>query len=307
MELVAPGSGLMRDSRDEKIKPVGKGDIAVVGVPWDWNVTGPPGSRLAPRSIREKLYSFSRYSPLLNSNLDSAIVDLGDVRIAPRDWSVTRLRILSVAKNAYERYKLTLFIGGDHSITEPLVEALIGEDNKVGILMLDAHYDLRSVDEGATSGDWLWKLSEKFKDRIYATIIGIADYANPIYLQKRAEKLGYTVIDRMTLWRSPEKGLEAVDKLVEASMDYYYITIDIDHLDQAYAPGTGAPTPIGMRPEESLEIINYAAQRIKPKGMDIVEVNPLLDINNLTSKLAAKLALIAIHSLLITMKFGYTI
>ncbi|MCE4599869.1 MAG: arginase family protein [Desulfurococcales archaeon] len=297
MDLVAPGSSLMRDSRDVKISPSSEGEIAVIGVPWDWNVTGPPGSRLAPRAIREKLYGFSRYSPTFKSSLESRLVDLGDIKVAARDWELTRTRITSVARRSYKTYKFSLFLGGDHSITEPLVEALIEEYGEVGILMFDAHYDLRSVDEGSTSGDWLWRLSNKFSGRVKAAIIGIADYANPYYLQERAETLGYFIVDRMSLYSDLREALNAVDKLAEMNMKAYYITIDIDHLDQAYAPGTGAPTPIGMRPEETIEILMYAAKRIKPKAVDIVEVNPLLDVNNATSKLAAKLALLLIHSL----------
>jgi agmatinase len=294
-----PGKPFMRDPGDERVLDlmVQEGDIILTGVPWDWSITGRPGSRFAPSRIRSYLYSLTTFSTD-KGKLNCRIQDAGDINIAPGDRESSFKRIKTAASQLFSSGKPVIFLGGDHSITGPILEALL-DKGSVGLIFLDAHYDMRSLKEGMSSGTWLWDLySKPAGKRLKVVLIGVQDYANPSYLEDRAKKAGVTVVSFSTLM---EKGVEsafsAVDSLMELNLDYYYLSVDIDHLDQAYAPGVNAPSPIGMNPRESLAIIKHVINKLKPLGVDFTEVSPLVDIGDMTSRLVARLALEAIHSL----------
>jgi agmatinase len=187
-----------------------------------------------------------------------------------------------------------VFLGGDHSITRWTVEPLA--ENSLGLLVLDAHYDMRSVEEGLTSGSWLWDLWVAHKGRVKAVIVGVGDFNNPEYLAMRAREAGFKVVPRLKLLESLQYALEAVDWLSEQGLENFYINIDVDHLDISHAPGVNSPTPLGMTPWESIRILEYAARKLKPRGVDVVEVTPQHDVAEVTVATAAKLLLYTIHN-----------
>ena len=288
-----PGSRLLRDPWDVRIEPSNAGEVVVVGVPWDWSTSGRPGARYAPSRLRDWIYRFTRHAPS-STDFKYSIADLGDVRVAPGDINVTSRRIVEAARIAYTRGKLVAFLGGDHSITRWTVEPLA--ENSLGLLVLDAHYDMRSVEEGLTSGSWLWDLWVAHKGRVKAVIVGVSDFNNPEYLAMRAMEAGFKVIPRLKLLESLQYALEAVDWLSEQGLENFYISIDVDHLDISHAPGVNSPTPLGMTPWESLRILEYAARKLKPRGVDVVEVTPQHDVAEVTVATTAKLLLYTIHN-----------
>jgi agmatinase len=294
--LEPPGSPLLRDPGDERIPwtPKPGASIALVGIPWDWSAAGVPGARLAPQRIRVYLKSLRTHAPGMGGSFPCAVRDLGDVRVAPGDYEVTAARIAEAAGLAYREGVVAAFLGGDHSITRWTLEPLLSKGEPVALVMLDAHYDMRSVSEGRTSGSWLWDLVKSHPGKVKAAIIGVADYSNPPYLQDRAREAGFLVVPRLELLGGVEPALDAIDRLAgEASVGY--ITIDMDHLDQAYAPGVNSPTPLGMTPVESLGILRHATRRLKPLGVDVVEVTPTVDTADATSRLAARLLAYTLH------------
>ncbi len=290
--LLPPGSMLLRDPMDRRVAPSREGDVAIIGVPWDWSVTGRPGARDAPSAIRRELYRMTSHSPGLGSDISCSLVDLGDVAVAPGDYSLTGSRIRSASREAFSRYPLAVFLGGDHSITLHTVMGLLETVDSVGVLVMDSHYDLRSVSEGLTSGSWLWDLYTAAGDRIACSaVIGVSDYSNPGYLAGRARELGITIVPRLRLVGGLESALEAVDAMAGCGADAYYVSIDMDHIDEAHAPGVNSPTPLGMEPLESLQVLAHASARLNPKGLDVVETVPMADPGGRTPRLAAKLIL----------------
>lgn len=294
----APGSPLLRDPRDERVSGLlreGGARVALVGIPWDWSTAGRPGSRYAPQALRGALYSLRTWAPSLDSSLSIGIRDYGDVRVAPGDWGLTRARIMEALDMLYSKdHDLIVILGGDHSITEATVASL-ARRGKVGLLVLDAHYDLRSVSEGLTSGSWLWNLLRSSPGRISAAVVGVSDYSNPGYLHERARELGVKVVTRMEVRENPSSWREAVDHLLSSGAEEFYISIDVDHLDQAYAPGVNSPTPLGMTPYESLDILRYSTAKLRPRAVDAVEVVPAADTAGLTVSLTARLLAYTIH------------
>lgn len=294
-ELFArPGAPLLRDPLDERVGGLPEAEeIALVGVPWDWGITGRPGAREAPARIRAALYSMRPFAPDWG-RLERKPIDLGDVRIAPGDWGVTGRRVRTALQNSYESRKLTIILGGDHSISEWTMSPLL-EGGTLGLLLLDAHYDMRSTSEGHTSGSWLWNLYTRYKERLRASIVGVAPYANPSYLHERALQAEFQVVSSIKAMRDPDSWREAVRLLEREGLDNYYISIDVDHLDQAYAPGVNAPSPLGLTPTVSLEIVEEAVTRLCPKGLDIVEVVPAHDIEGSTVRVSAVIVLRALQ------------
>ena len=284
------GSRLLRDPRDLRLSDLGECPwAAIVGVPWDWNTGGDPGARHAPRQIIERILSLPDHRPGLESIGCKPRV-LGDVAVSGGDWAATSERLRQAAAYLFREYAFTLFVGGDHSITGPILQALL-ENGSVGLLMLDAHYDLRSVEEGVTSGSWLWDTAMIARKRLDAalevSIIGVADFANPGYLEERARRLGFRVVPARDVNSSISEAFEAIDWLVSRAADYYYVTVDMDHIAEAYAPGVNSPSPAGLAPWESIEILEYAMRKLKPLGADIVEVVPVKDVQGRTVRLAS--------------------
>ncbi|MCE4600187.1 MAG: arginase family protein [Desulfurococcales archaeon] len=299
-----PGTPLLRDPQNESIASLEETQsIALLGIPWDWGITGRPGARLAPQAVRNILYSLKTHSPRYG-RLALKPRDLGDVRIPPGDWDLAGKRIVKAMEFAYRNYKHVLVLGGDHSITEWTVKALLETSGgSVGILLLDAHYDMRSVEEGYTSGMWLWNLYKAYGDRIRAAIVGVGDYANPPYLAERAEEAGFKVISAEEVLSDPSTVYEAVEYL-EGSSDAYYVSIDMDHLDQAYAPGVNAPSIVGLHPHHTLMLLEEAIPVLRPVAIDLVEVTPLTDVGGMTVRITAYLAAKILHLLENTMARG---
>jgi len=293
--VVPPGTRLLRDSRDRRVADLDTAQIGLVGVPWDWAMTGRPGARMAPGEVRRALYGLATWSPVYGA-LPARPVDLGDARVVPGDWGETRRRLYQLADALYHNIPYVLWLGGDHSISEPLIEPLL-QEGCLGLLLLDAHYDMRSVDEGLTSGAWLWNLASRHPDRIRAAIVGVGEYQNPPYLHERAVKAGFRVVPSLqVLAEGVEPALEAVDWLAGESCTSYYVSVDMDHLDQAYAPGVNAPSSLGLRPEHTITVLSHAVSTLRPRAADIVEVVPPLDRDGATVRLAALVAARIIHA-----------
>jgi len=298
--LIQPGAPLIRDPNDRrvlsKLGSLENSSIILIGIPWDWNITGRPGPRFSPQTIRKYLYSLTTFHPRLG-DFDCGIFDAGNIRIAPGDWSISSKRITEVMRKMFGyNEKTTIILGGDHSITGAILRALL-DTGKVGLLFFDAHYDMRHLEEGYSSGTWLRELYEDYgTDKLNTALIGVLEYSNPPYLSQSARKYGVKVVTLDDILRGGvEQALEAIDWLANKNLDYYYISVDIDHLDQAYAPGVNAPSPMGMSPRETLTILEYAIRHLHPKGVDFTEVSPLVDLNDITSRLTASLVTHTMH------------
>ena len=293
--LRPPGAPLLRDPGDVRVSVSDDSPLGLVGIPWDWSTAGRPGARFAPGKIRSHLYSLRPHIVGISGGRGISVRDLGDVAVVPGDYATTSRRIIEASKEVYTMLRFTVFLGGDHSITRWTVEGLLGEGRSIGLLVLDAHYDLRSTEEGLTSGSWLYDLLTAHRGRVKAVVIGVADFLNPPYLAERAAKLGVHVIPASRV-HSDGVGvaLEAVDYLRSLGLDAYYLSVDVDHIAEAYAPGVNSPSPLGLEPWVSATIIREAVAKLRPTAVDFVEVVPAHDVGDATSRLTAHLVLYAL-------------
>ena len=259
---------------DEKSKYV------ILGIPLDQSTTYKPGTRFAPERIRLAACNIEFYSLINERTLDDLCFnDLGDVVITPGDLFKTLENTTHVVKGIFNEYsdKTLFFLGGEHTITYAIVKALYNEIDE--LIVFDAHLDLRDEYLGSkyNHATVMRRIYEEFNTPI--TYIGARAFSSEEleFIKSREEIKVYTPREIDLLKR-------------EISFERVYISIDLDVVDPAYAPGVSNPEPLGITSQTLLEILHVVLKSSKRIiGFDLVEVNPLVDVNDITSILASKI------------------
>jgi agmatinase len=272
-------------------------DIAVLGVPFDEGVGFRPGARFGPRSIREYSMRFSYFDSTSEDRgywdmekrqrflSHVQMVDLGDVDIVPLDLPYVHRQIDESVKKILRGGSFPVILGGDHSITYPVVRAL-EEEGLLSLIQLDAHLDRREslVDSKYGHGSPIRRIGElEFIETIVS--LGIRGIRAPEKDFHDAEKRGDVLIPSYTIHQS---GVEDTIKRIP-NLERCYVTIDIDVLDPSLAPGTGTPEAGGLNYSEVKNILWGLTEKTNVVGFDLVEVNPYLDASGRTSLFAAQL------------------
>lgn len=277
-----------REIRTDKIQ---QADMCVLGIPFDGAASVGKGAAHAPEAIRK----CTEVLPPVNSAgqrfPEIRIFDQGDVEFS-LNWEAFFKRTEEEAAQLLRSGKFCMFIGGDHSVTIPLAKAFAScyEGKKIGVIHFDSHPDLCDEYE-----DSPWShacplkrvLDDHISPRDLAQV-GIRSYeSEEIDLYEAHPEL--LVIKAHDIFK--EGYQKAIDRLIANFQGYdaIYITLDIDVLDPAFAPGTGTPEAGGLSSRELMEIINQLFARLPIRAMDIVEVSPPLDtVNQITSWAAVK-------------------
>jgi agmatinase len=286
-------AGIATFARLPRIEDVPKADIAVVGVPFDSGVSYRPGARFGPAHVREASRLLRPYNPVQDVEPFNAqqIVDAGDIAANPFniDEAVQQIEVAASELGAEGTRLLT--IGGDHTIALPLLRALTKRTGPVAVLHFDAHLDTWDTYFGApvTHGTPFRRASEEGLIDLDASLhIGIR---GPLYSQqdlKDDARLGFAVIGAHEF---ETDGLATVIQRMLARLGDrpVYISVDIDVLDPAHAPGTGTPEAGGLTSRELLAIIR-ALSAVTIVGADIVEVAPAYDHAQVTAVAASHIA-----------------
>ncbi|MCB6994496.1 agmatinase [bacterium 210820-DFI.6.37] len=277
-----------REIRTDKIQ---QADMCVLGIPFDGAASVGKGAAHAPEAIRK----CTEVLPPVNSAgqrfPEIRVFDQGDVEFS-LNWEAFFKRTEEEAAQLLRSGKFCMFIGGDHSVTIPLAKAFAScyEGKKIGVIHFDSHPDLCDEYE-----DSPWShacplkrvLDDHISPRDLAQV-GIRSYeSEEIDLYEAHPEL--LVIKAHDIFK--EGYQKAIDRLIANFQGYdaIYITLDIDVLDPAFAPGTGTPEAGGLSSRELMEIINQLFARLPIRAMDIVEVSPPLDtVNQITSWAAVK-------------------
>jgi formiminoglutamase len=201
-------------------------------------------------------------------------VDLGDVE--DPDGPDGEARVSAAVGGARERHELLIALGGDNSITYPLVRGVFGGDLAgCGLITFDAHHDLR---DGETNGSPVRRLVEAGLPGANIVQIGIADFSNSAAYAARAIEYGITVIHRSELQR--REPAEIVAQALEiAGRDgrEVFVDVDVDVCDRAEAPACPAAAPGGVSADELRRMVFVAAQDPRVRGMDITEIDAAAD------------------------------
>ena len=252
-------------------------DVAIVGAPTDDLVSDRPGTRFAPRAIRA---AGCPPGPHLETGVDAfaelRIVDFGDAPVIPAAPERTQAAIEAVVGEVVDAGVLPIVLGGDHSVSEPNVRAVASRLGPVGLVHFDTHTDTGSevFSVERSHGTPMFRLVEQghVDPRRYVQI-GLRGYwPGPVEFDWQAEQ-GITSI---FMHHVRELGIDAVvDRAVEVVGDGpTFLTVDVDVLDPAFAPGTGTPEPGGMTSADLLHACREVARRARLVGADVVEVLP---------------------------------
>jgi formiminoglutamase len=260
-------------------------EIVVIGVPLSRSSISASGASEFPDAFRRAWKGFTTYN--LDEDIDLSemtALDVGDVPMHVTDIRRCHDNIVEASAVLHRHFSTSKVcaIGGDHSITAMMVKGLhlANPSEKIGILQFDTHFDLRDMtDNGPSNGTPMRNLIEsgvvKGSDMYN---IGLHGFFNTKELKEYADEKG---VNYITLRNARKKGFEeTVLRCLEelaAKVDTIYLTVDMDCLDIAYAPGVPASTPGGMTTAELLDGVLAAGKHPKVKAMDIVCLDPQKD------------------------------
>ena len=288
----------IRNSWEKSLKDLPSKSLAVIGIPSDNGGGIQRGANWGPLAVR---------LALMEEN-PPKYLDVGDIRVIPhllhdkylKNNIINECRIalygdkktklpvspLSIAEKSVELLNkampdIKLFaIGGDHSVSYPLVKAYLAarkkRKNKIGLLHFDAHTDLMQKRLGIDLcfGSWTFHILKELKSPAHAVQVGIRSSGMP--------KSHWEKTTGVKQWWTKEIQKQGIESVTEKIIKHYkklgveelYISFDIDALDQKFAAATGTPEPDGLKPFECVSMIRQMSQHFKITGADLVEVAP---------------------------------
>jgi formiminoglutamase len=260
-------------------------DVVILGVPLSRSSISASAASEFPEFFRRAWKGFSTYN--LDEDIDLSelvALDAGDVPMHVTDILKCHDNIREASALLHHHFPDAKIcaIGGDHSITAMMVKGMKQEkpNEKIGILQFDTHFDLRDLsDNGPSNGTPMRNLIESgVVEAANMYNLGLHGFFNSKDLKRYADERG---VNYFTLRETRKKGIEATVlhclEELSAKVDSIYLTVDMDVLDIAYAPGVPASTPGGMTSTELLEGVLAAGRHNKVKAMDIVCLDPLKD------------------------------
>jgi agmatinase len=279
--------------RLDQVELGGQADVAIVGIPFDSGVSYRPGARFGPSHIRESSRLLRPYNPALQVPVfaNQQVADAGDIAVNPFDINEAITAVERGARALLERAPFVLTLGGDHTIALPLLRAVSAVHGPVAVVHFDAHLDTWDTYFGAayTHGTPFRRAAEEnLLDQTGCLHAGIR---GPLYssadLTEDAD-LGFQVVSAPEMESLHVSGL--IDRIAARVGDRpVYVSVDIDVLDPAHAPGTGTPEAGGLTSRELLATLRSFAS-LNLVGADIVEVAPAYDHAQLTGIAAAHVA-----------------
>jgi agmatinase len=270
-------------------------DIAILGAPTDEGSPFMPGSRFGARSIREHSLRFvtdgrGYYDPqarrrfLEREMVQGRIVDVGDADVLPTNVVDSFANITALARKVVERGAMPVALGGDHAITYPVVRAFEGAE-PFHVVHFDAHIDYMPFVHGLEyTNQHAFRHIRLMPNVRSINQVGIRSIRNTQTMHDDSLRDGNRVVT-MEAFRDRPAG-SVLDGIPEGAR--CYVSIDIDVLDMSLIPGCVSAEPDGMTYAELRDAMFAVAERTEVIGLDLVEVNPLLDVRTgLTSYLAA--------------------
>lgn len=258
--------------------------FVIFGAPFDGTSTFRKGSRLAPDAIREASYNFETYNPYFDTDLaEVPFHDAGNIAISKHDDVQHALSaVSSMVNRIINDNKIPIMLGGEHSLTLPCVRSCRSKFNDLGVVVLDAHFDLREEYEGEIHNHACVSrhIIEDVTDN-YASI-GIRSGTRDEYSLARIRNIRYYPPDQVNQTGVVHILDEVTDYL---GTSHFYLSLDMDAVDPAYAPALGTPEPFGLTDRQVLFVVHRLAPYCA--GFDVVEIAPSYDRGN-TALLGAR-------------------
>ena len=266
-------------------------EVALIGVPFDGGTTYRSGPRFGPRHVREQSAIIRPWNPVLQVNpfAKHRAADFGDLPVNPLSIEDTFRRIEKGVAPLLDAQVRCVCVGGDHSVSLPLLRAVARKHGTVSLVQFDAHNDLWDEYFGSKYSHGT-PFRRAFEE-------GLLEDGRVLQVGLRGQVYGERDFDfarehrvkMVTAEELQRQGMAMVRKHLRAFRGKaVYVTLDIDVVDPAYAPGTGTPQVGGLTSMQILELVR-ALRGLQIVGCDLVEVSPPYDTGEITSLLAANL------------------
>ena len=264
----------------------------IFGVPFDRTSSYRAGSKFAPDVMRKASENFESYNPFFGIDLAQLpIHDAGNLEVYGT-VDGTLLDLYHDVRNIVKEGKIPIMMGGEHSLSLSCVKACAKDTDNLGVVVLDAHLDLRDEFEGMKYSHAC--VSRHIIEEVTDKYVSIGIRSGSLDEWDFAKERG------ITYYTPEDVSCLGVEKIIQETMDYIgteniYLSLDMDALDPAYAPGLGTPEPFGLQSMQARDLIRgFAPYAV---GFDVVEISPDFD-NGQTAILGAKLLreFIAAHS-----------
>jgi agmatinase len=269
----------MNDFQDN-LNQVSSGTVTIIGVPSDENSSFLRGPAQAPGQIRQVLHSGSSNLCAENGHdlgQEPRLLDVGDIPLGPGTWQADGSpAITGHIASLLEKDARVLSLGGDHAVTFPIVQAFAAKYPDLTILHIDAHPDLYDEFEGSRISH-ACPFARIMEAGLAQRLVQVGIRTLNAHQKAQADKFGVEII-QMTDWQ-PGMALNLTGPL--------YLSLDLDGLDPAFAPGVSHHEPGGLTTREVIDLIQ--AIDVPLVGADIVELNPVRDLVGMTTAVAAKL------------------
>ncbi len=270
--------------------------FAVAGITWDGCVTNRPGARFGPNAIRQASHMLcGDEHPLFNTTLVNSTVDVGNLLLPNTSLEAMRAALMPQASKLIAQHEM-VWLGGDHSITLPLLRAYRAHYSKpLACIHFDAHCDTWTSHFGEPSGHGTWvyeAITEGLVDAKAFVQIGIRSSGERAAREFVSDQGGSIYTARELRGKDGDALNNVIDevrsRMAKAGNPPLYLTFDIDALDPAFAPGTGTPEVGGLTTSQAMTLLE-AWHDLNWVGMDCTEVSPPYDHAELTANAAATL------------------
>jgi agmatinase len=287
-------AGLRTFARLPTVDAVGSADVAILGVPFDGAASFRVGARFGPAAVREASILLRPYHEPLDVDVFAScqFADAGDAEPNPLDIDEAHGAIEARAAGLRGAGARVIGIGGDHSVALPLMRAAADRGGPLSLIQLDAHSDTwddyfgKPVSHGTIMRR---AVEEGVVDAGTSTQVGMRGSLYAPGDLEDARQLGFAVTTTTTL--VAEGFAETIAAAVARAGDTVYVSVDIDVLDPAFAPGTGTPEPGGISTRELQTLLRgLAPLAARIVGADVVEVSPPYDPAGITASAAAAVA-----------------
>lgn len=262
-----------------------------VGIPFDDGTTFRPGPRFGPRAVREASRLLRPYNPVIDVKPFQTLgmVDYGDVDIVPGYIEDTYEKIERSMNQIFSAGIIPAVCGGDHSITLPILRAASKKYGALSLVHFDAHSDCwdnyfgKKYNHGTT---FKRAFEEKLIDPAHSIHVGLRGSVYESTDLSDLSRMGFSVV---TMKDFTEIGVaETVKRIQSVAHGSTYVSLDIDGVDPAFAPGTGTPEVGGFSSREMMQLVRGLLD-VSLVGFDVVEVSPPYDVSEVTALLASNL------------------
>jgi arginase family enzyme len=259
-----------------------------VGAPLAAGSVTPGACDLAPELLRRTLRRIGRYDIETGRELETRVLDHGDVDLAGLTIEEATPSIREAVAASIAAHALTLLVGGNNAVTRPGVLGLGGDLGKIGLITLDAHFDMRDLDQGLSNGNPVRALLEDGLPGANIAQVGLASFANSREMHRDAIDAGNLVI---TIGEVRGDGIaRAIDRTLDhvSHCDLLVVDCDIDVIDRSQFPAAPGARPGGMAATDFFYAVRRLASDPRVRVIDLTEWDPPLDSTDLSALTAAR-------------------